>query len=199
MVKRAARQNGAKPKAGKNLADKITVTIDGRKFVEVGEKRTFEQDIHMMDLLERMGMNDFDPQSFAGPSKMQREAFKLISKAYQSGVLFEMLGTALVEENKEEDWTPEVAEEVGELFRTTSDTKARQELERSVVVLLFNFFASALASQETFPNFSVEALDVGGKKASAPEAPSNSESGSPLSERLQKATRIAESRLSGGQ
>src|SRR5688572_33263095 len=116
MVNRRVRRGEPKKKSPKKSPPRevVQIVIGDRTFVPAGDKRSFEQDIHMMDMLEQMGFNDVNPKDFAGTFSAQAQVFKIISKAYRAGRLFEMLGTAMVEVGKEEDWTPEVATEVGD-------------------------------------------------------------------------------------
>jgi hypothetical protein len=139
----AGKSPETKPK--KTIPDMVPLVIGDRKFVPAGKVRSFEQDMLMMSMIDELGIDDMPVEQLFN-ANVEKSARKFIVKAYRDGLLFKMLGTALVEEGKETEWSEEVAEEVGELFRECSDPEARTTLEKNMVYMLMDFFVSALAS-----------------------------------------------------
>lgn len=188
MVKKTS----AKPPKD-DLTDPVAFSIGDRTFV-MEDNPSPEQDFYIMEKIERMGLFDIQPEQIAG-KRMDRETKRVLMEAYRSGQLFNLLGAVMVEKGVE--WSEENGEENAELFRTTRDPEARKFILRNATFVLMSFFASGLTSSVTSPSF-LGGL-AGATSAISPRGESsNSETGSPQSEKSRKATLIAQKRLQNG-
>lgn len=185
----------------KDLPQLEPITVGDVTYIPAGKIRSAEQDMYFMDLVDQVGLDNLSEDQLWN-SNLDKAARSLLLKAYRSGHLWLMLGTAMVEKGAETDWTPEVAEEVGEVFRRVTDPKARETLEKNMVVMIMDFFVSALSSSKSFQSFleSAKAAKTLGLTVSAKDAERTIfESGPQSSGNSPKATREGRKKSQGGQ
>ncbi len=124
----------------------VQLVVEGRTFVQ--EHPTFEQEMRIHELAVRAGLTDlkglaFDPET----DDIQKPLHEMIVRAYQSGVLFQLMASLVTEEGK--DWTVDAANEWAELFRTTRDPESKKNLQPALVGAVVAFFESAAPSDLT--------------------------------------------------
>jgi hypothetical protein len=158
----------------------LNVEFDGRTF-RMQTDMTVEQDLYVMDLIERMGLTEADLNDLTRGNQPEKEkaARSLILGAYRSGELFKLIGTLMNEDDVE--WTPEVSEENAELFATMRDKKVKAKILKNLTMLLLAFFTYGLPSSQISQSFSMaRGSDVGILNPN-PEAVSGSANGNPSS------------------
>lgn len=127
--------------------ERITLVVDGRTFVQ--EPPTFEQELYIMQMVTEIGLDRLGPslQLTDDNTDLQPIARQMIVQAYKTGLLFKLMGSLVVEQGQE--WTPELAEAQGELFRKTRDPEAKKQLQPALIGAIFAFFESGVSSDLT--------------------------------------------------
>jgi hypothetical protein len=121
----------------------------------------------MLDLAEKMGLDDLISKSSKRDSPEHRAAFvrKMVIEGYRTGTLFDMVAVCLVEEGKEK-WTIEDANEVSSFIGDLTDPADKQIVSDAITGIVVNFFAAARLSP-------VDSLfsspQPGGEQTSTPE------------------------------
>lgn len=114
--------------------------LQGRTF-EVAIVTTIEQDAFAMRRLRTMGLMEmvasFDPQK----SNLNVFSETLLLQAFESGLLFEVLGAVLVE--KDVPWTRETGIANSTFFRTITDNKDKSTLYEGIGDILVAFLIDA--------------------------------------------------------
>lgn len=121
-----------------------SIALAGRTFVPTDARgTTFGQDMYVMTHARAAGLDQVE--EIIGPERALEEvAFEIISRAFSSGHLFELLAALLVEEGQA--WSEERAQENAVFFAAVTDTEAKRELTEAVVGLVLAFFVKGAAS-----------------------------------------------------
>lgn len=126
-------------------------SIGGRIFLAMKEG-TVLHDLHFRKLVAQSGLSRVFIRAGEDPDHFAR---RLLDELVKAGVVLELIGCLLIPVGKrDEDWTPEMAQETAAFFGGLKDPVDKAKVDSLILTVLIDFFANGFASLWTSPTSS---------------------------------------------
>lgn len=135
------------------IPEDMVLEVAGRKF-RPSTETTFEQDLYIGGMLKEAGLVKMAAGFDMGKDEVSDVAMDIITTAFKSGKLFEILGAMMIEENV--PWTIESAQKNAHFFSQIRSTAEKQKLHGVIVGVILAFFVSGAISSQTSMIYSGE-------------------------------------------
>lgn len=119
------------------------LVIEGRTFRAL-TTTTFEQDLFIMRRMKEARIPALIDEATKHPERLDEITSDIILVAYESGVLFELMGGIYLEDGKK--WSVKGSLANAEFFMNITDQEEKQKLTEPITAVIVGFFMNARGS-----------------------------------------------------